>query len=354
MSLFKTLWQKISGGGEDPPGFEMPAPLQKWEVRRRALMQARESKVSEILKGEGPPPLGVLEKLIDEAGLDHEKSEILAAALPSIRMVALPPEGEGEFPSVAGSGGSHLGGLPHLPQDMPWPHKDQRPLSFLAQVDLEEMHAREGNVDLPATGLLLFFFDAEEQPWGFDPKDKGSSQVLHIPVPDNQRPLWENAPSDLNGPLNADFVFQKCRLVFFPGITVPNLESDAAKAMNLTSKEEEAFLEVVEEGLLGSVDEILSLHHLMGHSENMQGDMQMECQLASNGIYVGDASGYKSEKGRALASGARDWRLLLQLDSDEIGPGWMWGDAGRIYYWIRQADLAAGDFSATWTVLQCG
>jgi len=32
----------------------------------------------------------------------------------------------------------------------------------------------------------------------------------------------------------------------------------------------------------------------------------------------------------------------------------MWGDLGRIYYWIRDDDLAARRFDRSWLVLQCG
>jgi len=31
----------------------------------------------------------------------------------------------------------------------------------------------------------------------------------------------------------------------------------------------------------------------------------------------------------------------------------MWGDVGRIYYWIRRNALATRDFDQTWLVFQC-
>jgi hypothetical protein len=46
-------------------------------------------------------------------------------------------------------------------------------------------------------------------------------------------------------------------------------------------------------------------------------------------------------------------RLLLQLDTDD-DLGWMWGEVGRLYYLIRQEDLAARDFSHAWMTFQCG
>lgn len=47
-----------------------------------------------------------------------------------------------------------------------------------------------------------------------------------------------------------------------------------------------------------------------------------------------------------------EWRLLLQLDSDDASD-MMWGDSGILYFWIREADARAGDFSNVWVILQC-
>jgi uncharacterized protein YwqG len=66
----------------------------------------------------------------------------------------------------------------------------------------------------------------------------------------------------------------------------------------------------------------------------------------------GDPAGYEGPRARALQAGARDWRLLLQLDTDE-DLGVMWGDAGTIYFWIREADAAACRFDQSWVILQC-
>ena len=72
-----------------------------------------------------------------------------------------------------------------------------------------------------------------------------------------------------------------------------------------------------------------------------------------DGIYCGGPEGYRSEEAKTLAVGAADWRLLLQVDTDEEGPGWMWGDVGRIYFWIKKQDLAALRFDDVWLIFQC-
>lgn len=72
--------------------------------------------------------------------------------------------------------------------------------------------------------------------------------------------------------------------------------------------------------------------------------MRLECQLVSNGIYCGDPSGYQDPRRASLESGAADWQLLIQIDSDADRLGWMWGDMGRLYFWNRRQDLAAANF----------
>ncbi len=92
---------------------------------------------------------------------------------------------------------------------------------------------------------------------------------------------------------------------------------------------------------------------VLGYPDPIQGEMSLECQLASNGLYCGDASGYQDPRRAALEAGARDWRLLLQVDSEDDA-GMMWGDVGRLYYWIRRQDLKKAEFGNTWVILECG
>ena len=49
---------------------------------------------------------------------------------------------------------------------------------------------------------------------------------------------------------------------------------------------------------------------------------------------------------------AAQWRLLLQLDTDD-SLGVMWGDSGRIYFWMREEDLRSRAFDRAWCILQC-
>jgi uncharacterized protein YwqG len=94
-------------------------------------------------------------------------------------------------------------------------------------------------------------------------------------------------------------------------------------------------------------------HQIGGWPELIQGDMESECHLVSQGVRMGSPADHAATIKPGLEKGAEDWALLFQIDTDEDGPGWMWGDMGMIYFWIRRTDLATRDFSRVWLILQC-
>jgi uncharacterized protein YwqG len=104
---------------------------------------------------------------------------------------------------------------------------------------------------------------------------------------------------------------------------------------------------------LSDEDAMYSAGHSFGGWPNLiQAPMELECQLVTHGIYVGGPEAYADPRAAGLSRGAVDWRLLLQLDSDD-GLNWMWGDAGMLYFSCREQDMAEGKFDRSWTILQC-
>lgn len=95
-----------------------------------------------------------------------------------------------------------------------------------------------------------------------------------------------------------------------------------------------------------------NLNKLLGYSDNIQNEMELECELVTNGLYCGDPSGYNDPRAKALEPNAKNWRLLLQIDSNEENE-MMWGDCGRLYFWIKKDDLLNKQFDKSWFSLQC-
>jgi len=134
---------------------------------------------------------------------------------------------------------------------------------------------------------------------------------------------------------------------------LPPEDSPAVCGLGLTDGEEDAYFQLLELAWTsrGYAQEDDAAHHVLGWPDQVQGDMQLECQLVTNGIGLGGAE--VDSRAGVLAPGAADWRLLLQVSSDDDA-GWMWGDLGRLYYWIRERDLRRCAFDAAWLILQCG
>ncbi len=246
---------------------------------------------------------------------------------------------------------SHLGGDPGLPTGLAWPEREGIPLTFLARLSLAELQAARPLPWLPATGALLFFYDIEDQPWGFDPNDRGGWRVLH--VADAEAPIVAtsaSSPDAAAATIDEDRAIPlPMRPVAFRAIdSLPSEQRDEVVALDLGDDAWEA-MQALTAAPFGDAPR----HQVDGYPFPLQGDhMALECQLVSHGLYCGDASGYEDPRAQALAAGAAEWRLLFQLDSDDDLEV-MWGDCGTLYFWVRETQARAGDFEDVWVVLQC-
>ena len=255
-------------------------------------------------------------------------------------------------------GTSRLGGQPDLPVGYTWPTWDNPgkygriagqgvPLSFLGQLNLSELQAQVPTPDLPARGLLLFFFDMENEPWGFDPSDQAAHRVIFVP---QGQTLQRQLCPDVEGCLIPAAV------TFEPVLTFPNLDETTIDWADVgVDAQSIDWYEVGE--AVRPLRPDRPHHHLLGMAcQVQQGSMAAECQLVSQGFNVGEDDGWaQGMAAPGVAQGIADWRLLLQFDSEDTddGLGAMWGDCGLLFFWIEQQKLAQHDFTDTCVILQC-
>jgi uncharacterized protein YwqG len=237
-------------------------------------------------------------------------------------------------------GQSKFGGMPDLPANLEWPSMNSAPMEFIAQIQLAEAQPYDSANLLPSHGLLSFFYDASQETYGADPKDKAGLKVLY---------LTEEASSlqrtDLPPLLPAEARSRVCSVGFSQELTMtlqPNLEVSTLKWSDDDQEKYDSALQALAGGSQHPI------HRMLGFPDTIQDDMRMECQLAANGI-ADPAS--EPEQVAKLAAGANDWLLLLQVDSDE-SVGMRWANAGMLYFWIRRDDLANQRFEHVWVVLQ--
>lgn len=244
-------------------------------------------------------------------------AELKALARPCLRVVA------------GGRGSSRLGGVPDLATR--WPRYEGRPLSCVAQLDLAELRAAGGPDWLPDHGRLMFFYELEHASWGLEARDAGSAVVIY--ETDKAGPAAE--PADL--PEDARFPFHP--VSFSLDSSVPSEERIEVDWKGMT-KAESLAIEAAIEALQPSEP----VHQIGGFPRPVQADeMEAQCERVSQGLHRDTT---------AEDTSSTDWRLLFQIDTDNDA-GMMWGDTGMLYFWVREQDARVGDFSRTWTILQC-
>ena len=269
------------------------------------------------------------------AGLSRLVKDIDRLARPSIRLSATKAD-----ESLMNVGASKLGGIPDLPPGLAWPELKGAPQSFIAQIRLDDVRQLDIEKVLPQSGMLWFFYDAEQQTFGADPTDRGGWQVLFQDVD-----LTKLQRTPVPAKLPAASQFQACFLGFASELTLSQQPQLEILNLDWTDEDQKKY-ETVLATLSSQADRATPHHRLLGNPDTIQDDMRLECQLASNGVTDID-----DPRAAALSKGAMDWQLLLQIDTnEEIGV--RWGNAGMLYYWIRSADLQARRFDSTWLVLQ--
>ena len=247
-------------------------------------------------------------------------------------------------------GATRFGGVPDVPPGFEWPFfetatycEDEvkpRPLAFLAQFNCAELAPFDRDGLLPHEGLLSFFYELGSQRWGFDPGDAGCARVFWFREPVSPAAMPPELPEEFRLPafgigLTAEDALPHPEDLFC-GRSGPEWEALQQSAWDLLDDE-------------GPEDRSF----LLGWPDIMQGCMTVECELVRRGHYTG--SGWETipevDRREASATSTQDWLLLMQLSSRD---DWMFGDCGRIYFYIRREDLAARHFDRVWLILQCG
>jgi uncharacterized protein YwqG len=255
-----------------------------------------------------------LRRLCGELGREAWGDEAVAVARTSTRLTR------------SDAGRSWLGGAPALPVAFDWPSWDGKELTFMAQIELGDVVDRP----FPGDGSLLFFYALDRAPSGLRPRDKDACRVVHVPVgselaeAEGARPKILVAPSaELTLPVEPTFELDgwelekwtdlRERLAVFQGVELEDRSADYH-----------------------------ALHRMLGYPETFADGMELDAQLVSHGVDL-EEEPYAHPHYENLAPGAADWRLLLQLSSDDdaaISLGYF----ERLFIWIRDEDLRNGRF----------
>src|SRR5262249_34194495 len=162
---------------------------------------------------------------------------------------------------------------------------------------LAEVRDAGGPDWLPADGFLYFFFDAEQRSWGFDPAGAGSTYVVHLPEFD--------ATGTRASPPQVEKLLER-RMRFARHQSLPSPEKlHRAAWLRLSEADDEALMSLRREPFGDA-----PAHKLGGFADAIQNDdMELQSEMAANGINSGSPEGYSDPRVPQLRFSAESWRL---------------------------------------------
>jgi uncharacterized protein YwqG len=253
--------------------------------------------------------LDELREQIKAFGLERHEEKLVALAKPAIRMLPSLVE-EDEIPI----GSSKLGGNPDLPMDFEWKTYEGKPLTFIGQFKLSEIAPYDRDKELPAEGMLYFFYDIRT----LDASHNG----WHFVFIDETRPLIRYPHPHVETKYGDIQALPAHKLDFARSVSIPHMllafDSKLKEYLGLdfTDDDEERYW------TLWEYEFSTPRHYFLGYSTPIQDTVEDPLS-----------------------------RLLFQVDTD-YSLGITWGDAGTIYVCILKDHLISKQFDGVWTIME--
>ena len=240
-------------------------------------------------------------------------------------------------------GKTKLGGSPDLSLGQIWPTSkiDNQHLSFLGQINLEEVKEFDEKGLLPLKGMLYFFFNLDSGDDGEVIFLKNVSVLEKAVPPEEFKKIKKSFLSRMFTGKSQKRILRENGVEIYKEYSFPSWDSLRLERIQketgtdikpINAFEEGFFEDSYDAGETGTT----SNHHLVGNYKGIQNEFH---ELNLIDFEIEDYEDLTiDEIGKALK-----WKLLFQFDSDdnlEIS----FGDWGRIYFFIHENDLANFNF----------
>ena len=242
---------------------------------------------------------------------------------------------------------SKIGGKPYLPKDFIWPYYQELPLSFLAQINLEEVNSLDKDKLLPSTGMLYFFYELETKEWGYELKNKGCSKVLYFEDTSNFESI--DFPKDMKGYCQVP----EFKVTFKANISYPSYEdfdiihNGGKEVADNYEDFQDAYFDIYNKHM----ESFDSYTKLLGYPDVIQSSMEEQCAAITKG-FIGGIDSPKKYREEVIKD-SKNWILLFQMDAIKVDDyELMFEDYGHIYFWIKKEDLKNKNFDNVWLILQ--
>ncbi|MCI4668983.1 MAG: YwqG family protein [Bacteroidia bacterium] len=280
-----------------------------------------------------------LEDLISSYAIEPYKEFYLREIKQSIRLVC---DGRPD-----GSMFSRLGGVPELPEGIKWPINPETnlPFTFLAQLAISEIKALDKENLLPERGRMYFFyeqdyFDNDLQALVIFANEDLPFEVPKLPAAFKRKRRRVGESSSREGKRK---LLEAQKIAFGTEFHIPAKDSLFIEKVYRESQTDLEPHESLNDPFGNftieyweNEPETTPKHHLLGHYKGIQNEMLQLELFDEHGIVKGN--------GLQDIHEALKWRLLLQMDTDPALEC-MFGDGGRLFFFIHEDDLKESDFS---------
>lgn len=266
-------------------------------------------------------------ELAVEHGLGDRRDALAALARPSVRLTTPTLDDDPAGPWLHEPAGGLL-------DEASWPVWSGERLTLVAQLDLAHPALRDVDLPLPDDGRLLFLWAAAQAPAGDRAHHAGAGRVLHVP----------------------GGLFPSPQTRVSVELTLPRVWFAAVQALDLDPTEHDGYLKLRRR--LATLQDVelddgfgdpVAYHRVLGYPNETSGLMPLMCELTDAGKDA-DLDGADD----AARERAARWRLLLQVTATAGGAWSLGGESGRLYLWIAEEDLRAGDLTRVRAIAQPG
>lgn len=291
-----------------------------------------------------PAPSGMIGALRKCEPLKRVARQLESLQRVSLRITTVAPKKTSE-------GINRFGGRPDLPPGVNWPIGKvagrEIALPFIAQFDaawLWRTYGGPGTIGLlPPTGMLYFFYNMAD--YGADYLAPENWRVLYH----KERDLDTLAPAEPPLPIPPHLDYKPRTITFETEMTLPNVETcyiggpgNSDAKVEVTEEEWNAYADLRAEFRAGN-----NIHQMFGHADDVQPYALENSYESVRDVFFSDGRPFKSLTPKEQNAEFLQGRLLLQVD-EEKDSKMQFGRGGRLFFFIREQDLKARDFTKAW------
>lgn len=238
---------------------------------------------------------------------------------------------------------SKFGGKPYVLYDFEWPYYKGKPMSFICQINLEEVKKFDSNSLFPEKGILYFFWDTN-----YSFRNEEYLEYPHSIIYDD---LSRFDDGYYLMKKNDSMLFKEKKINFYNYISLPEGELPDCISVSNNIDDDDLFecIEKIENKVFNRYN---NKHHILGYPSSLQVAVQTEWAIQYLGVKLDETNIIENKN--KINSILSDFDLLLQIDFEDVNLNFSKyaSPTSRLYFGIEKNDLENKNFNKSFLSFQ--